>query len=100
MTLESGRQESLSESSRPERTRSLNTLSALSSLAARRLLTLLYNDFYQAIYGPENVFVPPEALLTYMEPLLLTTSKQLETLFVLWNAAQNRSPFEDAHAAQ
>jgi len=59
-----------------------------------------YNDFYQTLYGYENTFHPPQALLAYLEPLLLTTQTQLETLFVLWNAAQGRSPFEDAQSAQ
>ena len=59
-----------------------------------------YNSFYQTIYGYENTFAPPEALLAYLEPLLVTTEKQLETLFVLWNAAQRRSPFEDSQAVQ
>ena len=60
-------------------------------------LTSSYNEFYQSIYGYENTFYHPEALLAYLEPLLITTRKQLETLFVLWNSAQGRSPFEDAH---
>ena len=63
-------------------------------------MTGSYNDFYQTIYGYENSFTPPEALLDYLEPLLVTTQTQLETLFVLWNAAQERSPFQDSiHAA-
>ena len=53
------------------------------------------DDFYQTIYGTENTFHPPEALLDYLEPLLIATQTQLETLFVLWNAAQERSPFQD-----
>ena len=64
----------------------------------RGLLASSYNDFYQTIYGYENTFHPPEALLAYLEPLLVTAERQLETLFVLWNAAQKRSPFEDARA--
>ena len=64
----------------------------------RALLTGSYNDFYQTIYGYENIFHPPEALLDYLELLLVTTQTQLETLFVLWNAAQGRSPFEDARS--
>ena len=59
-----------------------------------------YKDFNQTIYGYENTFHPPEALLAYLEPLLVTTERQLETFFVPWNAAQGRSPFEDARAAQ
>ena len=59
-----------------------------------------YNSFYQTIYGYENTFHPPEALLAYLEPLLVTAERQPETLFVLWSAAHGRSPFEDAHAAQ
>ena len=55
-----------------------------------------YNAFYQTIYGYDNTFYPPEALLVFLEPLLVTTQTQLETLFVLWNTAQGRSPFEDA----
>ena len=75
--------------------------SASPKLKRRRgLLASSYNDFYQTIYGYENTFHPPEALLAYLEPLLVTTERQLETLFVLWNAAQKRSPFEDAQAAQ
>ena len=66
----------------------------------RRLAASSYNNFYQTIYGYENTFHPPEALLAYLEPLLVAAEKQLETLFVLWNAAQKRSPFEDAQAAQ
>ena len=58
-----------------------------------------YNGSYQTIYGYENTFHLPEALATYLEPLLVPTKTQLETLFVLWNAAQGRSPFEDARAA-
>ena len=64
-------------------------------MTLRGLLASSYNDFYQTIYGYENTFHPPEALLAY-----LTTERQLETLFVLWNAAQGRSPFQDAQAAQ
>ena len=58
-----------------------------------------YNEFYQTVYGYENTFHLPEALATYLEPLLVSTKTQLETLFVLWNTAQGRSPFEDARAA-
>ena len=72
----------------------------LASTILRGLLASSYNDFYQTIYGYENTFHPPEALLAYLEPLLVTTERQLETLFALWNAAQKRSPFEDAQAAQ
>ena len=59
-------------------------------------MTASYNDFYQTLYGPENTFHPPEALLLYLRPLLVTTQKQLETLFVLYNAALRRSPLQDA----
>ena len=62
-------------------------------------LTSSYNEFYQGIYGYENTFYPSEALLAYPQPLLVTTQTQLETLFVLWNSAQGRSPFEDAQGA-
>ena len=60
----------------------------------RAILTGSYNEFYQTIYGTECTFTPPEALLDYLEPLLITTQTQLETLFVFWNAAQGRSPFD------
>ena len=63
-------------------------------------MTEMYNSFYQTIYGTEVTFTPPEALKAYLGPLLVTTASQLETLFVLWNAAQGRSPFEDAQRAQ
>ena len=66
----------------------------------RGLLASSYNDFYQTIHGYENTFHPPKALLAYLEPLLVTTERQLETLFVPWNAAQGRSPFQDAQAAR
>ena len=67
--------------------------------SATPILTASYNSFYQTIYGTENAFHPPEALLDYLEPLLVTTQTQLETLFVLWNAAQERSPFQDSSQA-
>ena len=60
------------------------------------MLASSYNDFYQTLYGYDNTFHPPQALLDYLEPLLVTTQRQLETLFVLWNAARQRSPFPDA----
>jgi hypothetical protein len=70
----------------PERRPDLPTL---------RVLTGSYNEFYQTMYGFENTFHPPEALIAYLGPLLVTTRTQLETLFAVWNAAQGRSPFED-----
>ena len=54
-----------------------------------------YAQFYQLIYGPGLQFTPPAELLSYLEPLEITSARQLEALFALWNAAQRRSPFED-----
>ena len=59
-------------------------------------LTASYNYFYQTIYGPELTFTPPPALLAYLQPLEITSYTQLEALFVLWNAAQLRSPLSDS----
>ena len=55
-----------------------------------------YNYFYQIIYGPDLTFTPPDALLAYLQPLEITSYTQLEALFVLWNAAQLRSPLSDS----
>ena len=54
-----------------------------------------YNYFYQTIYGPDLTVTPPPALLAYFQPLEITSHEQLEALFVLWNAAQPRSPIYD-----
>ena len=59
-------------------------------------LSASYNYFYQTIYGPELTFTLPAALLQYLWPLHITSYTQLEALFVLWNAAQLRSPLQDS----
>ena len=54
-----------------------------------------YNSLYQTIYGPDHVFTIPEALVSYLEPIDITSLQQLETLFILWNTALRRSPLLD-----
>ena len=55
-----------------------------------------YNYFYKTIYGPCLIFYPPAGLVHYLQSHNITSSTQLEALFVLFNAALQRNPLCDA----
>ena len=55
-----------------------------------------YNRFYQVIYGTDCCYLPPAGLLSWLSQIPVTSEQQLENLFVLYNAALRRNPFQDA----
>ena len=58
-------------------------------------ITEAYNRFYQAIYGTNFCYLPPAELLSWVSQIPVTSEQQLESLFVLYNAALCRSPLQD-----
>ena len=56
-----------------------------------------YNSFYQLLYGTKFCYRPPAGLLSWLSQIPVTSQQQLESLFVLYNAALRRSPMQDAY---
>ena len=54
-----------------------------------------YNEFYQLLYGGGRVFKPPAGLHHFLRDVPITSQAQLESLFVLYNAALSRNPLND-----
>ena len=59
-------------------------------------ITEAYNNFYQFLYGTDRCYLPPAELHDWLSQITVTSQQQLESLFVLYNAALCRNPFKDA----
>ena len=54
----------------------------------------LYNNFYQLLYGPNFLFIPPLELLDFLQCVQIRSLQHLEELFCQLNL--HRTPFQDA----